>query len=253
MSVLERIKINPLEIKKESSNIQDIDRYEFIASYVKDKVILDAACGSGYGTFFLYEKGKADMIFGADIDVDSIRNLNEISKNNNKISFSVEDITSLTYQNDFFDMIVSFETIEHITNVDLYLSEFKRVLKQNGIVAISTPLNETEDRFQPANPYHIREYNLTEITSIVQKHFHIEDIFFQCVEIERNMITKSMNNLGLYSNHRKVHYFLKNLIPKTVVRIVRNLFNSKHDIVKATVFSRHPENASVVLIIARKK
>ncbi len=65
-----------------------------------------------------------------------------------------------------FDFVVSFETLEHVEHAQTPLDEFARVLKPGGKLLLSAP---NGDRDAPPNPFHVREYGLTELISMVQR------------------------------------------------------------------------------------
>jgi cyclopropane fatty-acyl-phospholipid synthase-like methyltransferase len=79
---------------------------------------LDLACGAGYGTSFLAENCQEKILIGRDISPDAIRFAKEFYEGNN-CRFEVEDLRDCI-QNDKHDLIVSFETLEHIDFIDLY-------------------------------------------------------------------------------------------------------------------------------------
>lgn len=118
--------------------LEHMQRYVAIAPYVKGKIVLDAACGAGYGSAILAEYAK--LVIGIDIDHETI----EQAKNNyhrSNIIFREMSITSMDFREDEFDAIISFETIEHISEEDqhAFLKDTVRILKNDGFLAISTP------------------------------------------------------------------------------------------------------------------
>lgn len=128
--------------------------------------ILDLACGTGFGSNILagYTKG---IVVGGDIAADAIQDCNRIWKKDN-LRFEVLDGTKLPYDDNFFDKIASFETIEHTTQYREMISEFLRVLKPGGIAFISTPnfpVNSPSGKV--TNPYHTQEFTYDELQHIL--------------------------------------------------------------------------------------
>ncbi len=83
----------------------------------------------------------------------------------------------LPFQDNTFDAVVSFETIEHTTEYMKMVSEFSRVIKQGGIVYISTPnfpINSPTGVV--TNPYHTQEFNLEEFEDILKSSFGYYEI-----------------------------------------------------------------------------
>lgn len=147
-----------------------VNRYLAAKSVCKDKKVLDLACGEGYGSFLLSEWGAKEVI-GVDISKESINNANKNFKKDN-IKFLVSDAEKLsTLEDKSFDLIVSFETIEHLKNPDLFLKEIKRLIKPNGIIIMSCP----NDYFyypleNEKNEYHLRKYSFEEYKELSEKH-----------------------------------------------------------------------------------
>ena len=88
----------------------------------------------------------------------------------------MSDCSSMSFQDSIFDFIVSFETLEHLEKPEQAIHEFKRVLKSDGILIISTPNieNYTKD-----NLYHKHEFTLSEFQSLLNKNFKNIMIFYQ--------------------------------------------------------------------------
>lgn len=94
-----------------ATELQHINRYNFAKELVKDMRVLDVACGEGYGSNMLAETAKE--VIGVDISKEAIEQANEkYSKEN--LSFKVMDAEGLSFDDNYFDAIVSFETIEHL-------------------------------------------------------------------------------------------------------------------------------------------
>jgi 2-polyprenyl-3-methyl-5-hydroxy-6-metoxy-1,4-benzoquinol methylase len=141
-------------------------RYQLAASLVKGNRVLDIACGSGYGTKILSKAGAAEVI-GIDADEMAVK---EAEKNygGEAIVFKTGDAENIKENNESFDIIISFETIEHLKNPEKYLAEISRILKKDGIALVSTPNKEV---FGQKNPYHLHEFQRTEFEVILKKYF----------------------------------------------------------------------------------
>lgn len=142
-------------------NEQDhIDRYLFAAENVAGKRVLDVACGSGFGSDILLKAG-AEQVDGVDVSSEAVKYATE-TYGQEKINFHCQSADDLPFSDDTFDVIVSFETIEHLEDEvrKKYLTEIVRVLAPDGIVLISTPNKQitTPWKLKPNNPYHVLEY-----------------------------------------------------------------------------------------------
>ncbi|MBI5215672.1 MAG: class I SAM-dependent methyltransferase [Ignavibacteriae bacterium] len=156
---------------------QHIARYNFAKSYVFEKNVVDIACGSGYGCSILAD-GSPKKITGIDISPDAIEYARR-SCSNSLVEFIVGSIDVLAEVRDV-NLIVSFETIEHIKDYNGFLKTCCSVLNEKGMLIISTPLRKNgslED--VPSNPFHVREWNDSEFTQMLYGHFRQLEIFYQ--------------------------------------------------------------------------
>ena len=186
-------------ISGEDLEIEHLDRYKFALQFVKDKTVLDAACGAGYGTSFLSSKAK--HVSGIDISDEAI----EYAKNqflpNSKIDYNVASIEKLPFSDRSIDVVVSFETIEHV-DIDLqnlFLLEIKRVLKSNGIMVMSTPNHDIYKK-RGKNKYHIHEFSYKEFDEFLKRFFKNVAFFVQKWEIS-DVITNKDNEIALIKNN----------------------------------------------------
>lgn len=153
---------------------EHIVRYIFASQFVKSKIILDAACGTGYGSSLMSERG-AKKVVGVDISKEATDYCNQHYEKEN-LEFKIGDCTKLNLADSHFDVIASFEAIEHIKEADSFLAEIKRVLKKNGLFIVSTPNKLT---YQGTNPFHMKEYTEEEFLNLLKKYFSHVEIFYQ--------------------------------------------------------------------------
>ncbi|SPY14287.1 family 2 glycosyl transferase [Paenibacillus polymyxa] len=179
----ERLVINQ-DVKDNFKNVleEHLRRYELACEYSKDKIILDAACGTGYGSKMMQSAGAA-MVIGVDIDQDSVNNAKKNYHGDN-INFLHGNVNKLPFKEETFDMVVSFETIEHIANGSDWIKESARLLKEDGLFLVSTPnrsITNPGNYFeeQPMNQHHCFEYNITEFIGELLDEYDILDIFGQ--------------------------------------------------------------------------
>lgn len=150
---------------------EHVHRYNEVVPLIRSKdVILDLACGTGFGSDILAQY-TTGIVTGGDISNDAVK---ECTKNWNRpnLRFAVLDGTKLPYSNDYFDKLVSFETIEHTTQYGEMVKEFFRVLKPGGVAFISTPnfpVNSPSGTV--TNPYHTQEFTYQELKELLEKVF----------------------------------------------------------------------------------
>lgn len=159
---------------------EHLDRYKFLLDQVSGKNVLDLACGSGYGSYLLAKDGMAKQVIGIDIDKDAIEY--------GKIKYPAENIKRLVENGinykgaEQFDIIVSFETIEHIPDYLSFIDNLYNNLIDGGYLYISTPIT-LETNKSPKNPYHHIEWSFYDFHKLFIKRFEIEKIFLQNVSI----------------------------------------------------------------------
>jgi 2-polyprenyl-3-methyl-5-hydroxy-6-metoxy-1,4-benzoquinol methylase len=148
-------------------------RYLFASQFTASKTVLDAACGSGYGSAILSESG-AKKVVGIDNSSEAIEYCKKNYKKEN-LEFKKANCEKITLDTTF-DVAISFETIEHLKNQDNFLAEIKRVLKDDGIFIVSTP---NADTYPSDNPFHYKEFTESEFKLFLGKYFSNITIFYQ--------------------------------------------------------------------------
>jgi ubiquinone/menaquinone biosynthesis C-methylase UbiE len=190
---------------------EHIHRYVFASDFCKDKIVLDVACGVGYGSYYLTKNG-AKRVIGVDISKDAITYA-KAHYTDSKIKFIARDVTNLPFSDNFFDVIVSFETIEHVREYEKYLSECKRILKKGGIFICSSPNKRiSSPRGTSSNPYHVQEFYLEEFYEMMNENFR--DVKLYAQEYTSIIIRMGGKLLSLFPKERK----LKDLIKRAIWR-----------------------------------
>jgi len=154
----------------QATELQHINRYEYAKELVKDMIVLDVACGEGYGSSILAETAK--KVIGVDISKEAINQANRKYRKEN-LSFEVMDVENLTFSNDYFDAVVSFETIEHLERPYKFLKEVKRVLKPGGMFIVSTPNRDLASLGSPIplNQFHKEEWTFEQFIRLLNHYF----------------------------------------------------------------------------------
>lgn len=153
-----------------------LKRYEFAASYCQGK-ILDAATGVGYGADYIAKTRQVDNVVGIDIDPVAI-SYGKNHYHHQNLSLQVADVTSTGFDDSEFDVICSFETIEHLPNVSDYLREMVRLLKSTGVYIVSTPQVPITNH-HPDNPYHYIEFCRADFENLLRQYFEHVEIYGQ--------------------------------------------------------------------------
>lgn len=144
--------------------------YKYAASYIdRKKSVLDLGCSDGYGSFLIAKISKETIAL--DIDKRTIEFARK-KYNSANLKFVLGSALSLQWHNKF-GVAISFQVIEHIEDVDLYLRQVRKVLKKGGIFILSTPnrLLRLKNGEKPWNKFHVHEFENEELRIILEKYF----------------------------------------------------------------------------------
>ncbi len=152
---------------------EHMSRYMAAEEVVKGKIVLDIASGSGYGTKMLAKHAK--KVYGVDVNEDAVAYAKENYAGNN-IEYLLGDGESIPLPDNSVDVLITFETIEHIKNYRKFLDEVHRVLKPDGMAIVSTP-NELE--FAEGNHFHLHEFEYKELHDMLKGYFRNIESYYQ--------------------------------------------------------------------------
>ena len=144
-------------------------RYAFVAGIVRGLRVLDAACGEGYGSFLLAH--TAARVTGIDISADAVAHAHERYPLGN-LEFVHGSVTGLPLPDACVDVVVSFETIEHLSPQREMLAEFRRVLTPDGVLVISSPNRPVyNEAGEVENHFHVGELDRDELKALLDPAF----------------------------------------------------------------------------------
>jgi SAM-dependent methyltransferase len=171
-----------------------LKRYVFAEPWCRGKEVLDCACGVGYGTAHL--AAVAARVVGGDLSEEAIAYARRRYARDN-VEFRVLDAAALPFDDDVFDTVVSFETIEHLPDREAHLGEVARVLRANGTYVVSTPRAERTTE-TPGNPFHRVEYSEQDFRLLLARHFGEVDLYGQVRrQSRRHRALRRLDVLGL--------------------------------------------------------
>lgn len=171
-----------LEAKKDINEmvspiqLRHIRRYDFGRTHIHGGVVLDAACGSGYGSDLLEPVKEYVGVDYADYCIRYAQDNYGIEHRR----FIKADLYSLSelFSPNSFDTIVSFETLEHLDSPEKILSTFYELLKPQGRLVMSIPLNH------PDEVYHKRKYD----------HHDVRDLFKLILQSKEAKLEEYLQN-----------------------------------------------------------
>ncbi|MBS3958392.1 MAG: class I SAM-dependent methyltransferase [Xanthomonadaceae bacterium] len=155
-------------------------RYAFAQPLAQGRRVLDAACGEGYGAALL--AGVAASVLGVDLAAEAVAHARTRYRHP-RLRFAVDDATRLAGVADAsIDLVVSFETLEHLADHDGLLAAFARVLAPGGLLLLSTPDRRTYSELPGHhNPHHVRELDRAEFEALLGRHFPCVRLYGQRV------------------------------------------------------------------------
>ncbi|HSG04994.1 MAG TPA: class I SAM-dependent methyltransferase [Nitrospiria bacterium] len=139
-------------------------RYKFALPFCKGKKVLEVACGSGQGLGYL--AGRSVRVVGGDIDSDNLRFAGSHYSGNPRVDIQKFDAHRLPFKDSSFGVIIIYEAIYYLNDLEGFLLECRRVLHAEGTIVICTVNNQWPD-FNPS-PFSTRYYSGAEISGILE-------------------------------------------------------------------------------------
>lgn len=145
-------------------------RYRYAARSVTGRLVLDIACGTGFGMSMLSEAG-AEVVLGVDLSFEAL--LEAASPSVPGVYPCRADAMRLPMRAQSVDVITSFETLEHLDDDRQFIAELGRVLRPDGVLLLSTPnaLHTRPVEGVPRNPFHVREYEPAQLRELLSFSF----------------------------------------------------------------------------------
>ncbi len=227
-------------------HLMHIATYEYAEKFTAGKKVLDFGCGSGYGSHMLSLKAKS--VTGVDISREAVDFARKEYPSPNLTFMTIPELGI-----EKFDVITSFQVIEHVPDDQAYASTLQKLLNPGGMLMISTP--DKKHRLfryqQPWNIFHLREYSPESLTNLLERHFDKVEILkigsdsdlvleeIKRTRKERLLVLPSTLSIYPYSLRvfllklqKKAFDYLKKLksgnnIPATG-KIAQNNFNSEY-------------------------
>jgi 2-polyprenyl-3-methyl-5-hydroxy-6-metoxy-1,4-benzoquinol methylase len=146
-------------------------RYAIVRHLVKGKRVLDVACGVGYGARLLSEWGAREVV-GVDIAPGAIATARRIFNRSGQtfLTGDAEELAKVLDGVNPFDVIVSFETIEHLARPELFLRALSTIRAPGGVLAVSCPNDAGYGRRLGDNPYHLSIHSFDSFRELTERH-----------------------------------------------------------------------------------
>lgn len=159
----------------EDTFLEHVYRYKFAIPFIVGKDVLDIACGEGYGSAGIRAAG-AKSVVGVDIDPVTV----DHARRKYHLEARVGSAELIPAEDNAFDVVVSFETIEHVANPERFLDECVRVCRPGGKVIVSTPSKENYLSEDIVNEFHVSEMTAEEFAECLSSRFKSFTLYGQC-------------------------------------------------------------------------
>jgi 2-polyprenyl-3-methyl-5-hydroxy-6-metoxy-1,4-benzoquinol methylase len=153
---------------------EHLARYMFAAQFATGNWVLDFGSGEGYGVSILADHGAAS-VSGIDISPDAVGHARK-KYHHKSVDFICADCLCAPFTDKSFDLITSFEVIEHLADHAGYIHEVCRLLREGGCLIISTPNITNSDG---SNCFHLKELSLNEFIVLLQTNFKFVKMYAQ--------------------------------------------------------------------------
>lgn len=226
----------------------DWGRYDFAATRARGLRVLDCASGAGFGSWLIGAAGAAHVV-GVDNNESAIAWSRQHFSTTNVEFFC--GLASEFPSEHPFDLVVSFETIEHIpvAGVGEFVASLSAHLKPKGVLILSTPLNFGRERLRPLNRFHAREYNDVELEEALAPHFVIEERFGQHSTASNQLAAlKRAPGFG-----ELIRAGVHRVVPSALRARIRALLASRSSGPQTWISAEHWRDAPVQLVVARKQ
>ena len=193
-------------IQDHKLEIEHFQRYLSVREIVKEKRVLDAACGEGYGSNILSETARE--VIGIDLDEGAVSRADKLYGAKDNLRFQQGNIEKLNLRDNSIDAVVSFETIEHVDEEtqNKFLNEISRVLKADGMLIMSTPNKAVySDLHDYKNEFHMKEFYHDEFLTFLHQKFSYVQLYNQtfCVLSVIDRCDRSDEVIRYYSQNKE--------------------------------------------------
>ena len=155
-------------------------RYAFAAQWAAGRRVLDVACGSGYGSRMLADAGAA-LVVAVDRDAAAVDYASQRYARPGAL-FLQGDVCAPPTAGPF-DLIASFETIEHLDEPERFVATCAGLLVAEGVFLVSTPYrHRVRLDGTPVNPFHKQEWQTEEFAALLGRTFGDVTLFGQALK-----------------------------------------------------------------------
>jgi len=212
--------------KMDFCSVAHQSRYQWVLDSfdLSDKIILDFGCGSGYGAFLLSK--KTQLIHAVDLSSTAIKYA-KFHYNSNNLDFFCCDATSkdgISCLSKNYDIITSFDVIEHLERYFEYLENVVQLIHENGIFIIGCPNRLQTFKWNCGwNPFHFQEFSAHQLKKILSFFFEEVKLIAQDFHDPNKKELARKSNRG--ENEKYFIQFFKTLLPKPIKDLSKRIIS----------------------------
>lgn len=217
-------------LEKYLLHLRHLFAYEFAVRKISpESLVLEVGSGEGYGTSFLASRAKE--IVGLDVDEKAVSYASN-KYNLENCTFKFYDGKKIPFRDNTFDILISFQVVEHVPNEVNYLAEAHRVLKKGGMFILTTPNRAQRLRpgQKPWNRLHLREYLASDLEHLLKGTFSkvvIEGVFGKkdIQEVEFSRIKRNARLIAL--DPLNIRRYLPLALETIIIKILRKIISHR--------------------------
>ena len=194
--------------------IEHYHRYLFSRGFCRERDVLDVASGEGYGAAQLAQVAR--HVVGIEYAGTTARNAAANFPRPN-LFFVQGDARSLPLSEASFDVVTSFETIEHFDRQEDFVAEVRRVLRPEGCFIVSTPDREIySPPDAPPNPFHVHEFDRQEFLDLLHRHFRYVSLVRQRPLLASSLVPEEPASISplIFERANEQTFSLDTALPK---------------------------------------
>jgi O-antigen biosynthesis protein len=195
--------------------IEHYHRYLYSRGFCRDRDVLDVASGEGYGAAQLAQVAR--QVVGVEIaGPTAVSAAANFPRPN--LYFVQGDARSLPLRDASFDVVTSFETIEHFDRQEEFVAEVRRVIRSEGCFIVSTPDRDVYSRpGEPINPFHVREFDRIEFLDLLHRHFRYVSLVRQRPMIASGLIPEEPASIAplIFERADEVNFASDTALPQS--------------------------------------
>ena len=179
-----------------------LSRYQWLKDLLQpDFKCLDMGCGSGYGADLI--ASLVQNVDAVDISKNAIQYATESFRRDNLRFFQADLTTALPFSSSY-NLIISFDVIEHIEDARPFIENVVRNLNNDGIFICGTPNRvQTLNWNRDWNPFHIREFDPSELNDLLKDYFDDVRIIGQDIREHRQKVALQKKLKGKMHQQRR--------------------------------------------------